>query len=262
MNKNGTWGLLAFGMVLGLLTALNTTAGLTAALVALLFTFVGSSLISLYKPDTLKDADRPAIFTGVGLLSVGMLVAMLVGFLLRLLDAGCIQPWIAERNDRAAVELKAQLKDTREKFKEIREQLEKKYGKPADEDWKKIAASLKKIGENLDAYAENIQKAEKAKKDEKKGTFAFVFQVQGDEEKKAGLDAVQGDLRADNQRSANDKEKLTQEEREDHQSFAAALERSKPGRHLAPAVAESVKKMIDENRLTEPTRKVLARLLN
>lgn len=241
------WGLAVFGLLLGLLAALNTTAGLTATLIGLLFTFTGSSMLGWYKLDAIKPEDRPGILYGIGLLSSGMVAGLFMGFLLRLFDEGYVQPWLAERGKTPVMKL-------RDEFKEIRDLLERNKGKPPDEDWKKIVASLEAIAKEVD-----VQVAKN--RDQEKRQPVPIFRVQGDKEKKAALEAVRQELAIDANRAVDDKAKLSTPEREDLQSLAAALERSEPSRHLAPNVAESVKKMVDSGRLSEPTSGVLQPLL-
>lgn len=93
-------GLVWFGVCIGMLSALNVTAGATAALVGLLFAFVGGSLLTLYQGEDRLPADRRRLlFAQAGQVSKGLILGLVVGFGLRFLDNSVLRPGAARIAD-------------------------------------------------------------------------------------------------------------------------------------------------------------------
>ncbi len=94
-------GLVWFGVSIGVLSALNVTAGATAALVGLLFAFVGGSLLALYQGEDRLPADRRRLlFAQAGQVSKGLILGLAVGFGLRFLDNSVLRPGAARIAER------------------------------------------------------------------------------------------------------------------------------------------------------------------
>ena len=85
-------GLVWFGVSIGVLSALNVTAGATAALVGLLFAFVGGSLLALYQGEDRLPADRRRLlFAQAGQVSKGLILGLFLGFGLRFFDNSVVR---------------------------------------------------------------------------------------------------------------------------------------------------------------------------
>jgi hypothetical protein len=78
--------LITFGITVGVLTALSEGDGTAIALLGLLFTLIGGSLISLYKGDALKPKQRDDAIKAAGVLSLGILAGLTVGFSAKLTE--------------------------------------------------------------------------------------------------------------------------------------------------------------------------------
>ena len=87
--------LMFFGCVIGLMAALNEQVGSTSTLIAALFTLVGGSLASLYRPPSLADGARDWIVQAAGLISLGLLSGFGLGFYLRYIDQARLMTGIA-----------------------------------------------------------------------------------------------------------------------------------------------------------------------
>ena len=102
------FSLLFFGLVIGVLAALNTNVGATTALVAALFGLVGGSLITLYNPPVAgggggrppaaapspaaaSNVPREEVILAAGIISLGMLLGLVLGFWLRYHDEGWLK---------------------------------------------------------------------------------------------------------------------------------------------------------------------------
>ena len=69
-----------FGLLLGILTALCDEKGITATLIGLLFTFIGGSLVALFKKEVISSEARYSIITLMGAISLGAIVGLSLGF--------------------------------------------------------------------------------------------------------------------------------------------------------------------------------------
>jgi len=86
-----------FGGVIGVLTALNQQAGATTTLIAALFTLIGGSLVTLYRPPSLPEGARDWIVQAAGLICLGLLGGLSLGFYLRYVDQACLMTGIADK---------------------------------------------------------------------------------------------------------------------------------------------------------------------
>jgi hypothetical protein len=91
-------GLIFFGLLIGVLTALSTAAGTTATLIGLLFAVIGGSFLTWFRPGDIDSASRNSVVLYSGHLGGGAVLGLLLGFGLRALDQGIIQPWATGRN--------------------------------------------------------------------------------------------------------------------------------------------------------------------
>lgn len=228
--------LAAFGSVLGLLTALNTTSGLTVSLIGLLFAFAGASVLSWFKPEVLVD-HRAAMIRYIGAVSTGLLIGLFLGMALRFVDEGFIQPWYAEKRDKPSAELK-------EEFKKIREQFEAIKSKNATgEEWKRAEKMLERVEDLL----------------EKRGSIAnggaspggrLVFSVQAGLPANAAAEAIQRELNRDKDRTLGDPKKLSEKDREYLESLRQALLKKDPQNHVTPVVVQRVRDLISGGQLS------------
>jgi hypothetical protein len=88
-----------FGVVVGVLATLSTYAGTTAALIGLLFTAAGGSLLAWMKDSALTTVQRILLVRHVASLSWGLLLGLLIGFGLRVGQAwatGDLELWNAQ----------------------------------------------------------------------------------------------------------------------------------------------------------------------
>lgn len=83
-------GLLLFGFVVGSVVALSQAPGTATTLLGLLFGLMGGSLVSLFANPRLTERDRYLLGAAVGLISVGIVVGLGVGFALKKLEAGAV----------------------------------------------------------------------------------------------------------------------------------------------------------------------------
>jgi hypothetical protein len=84
LTPNG--GALAFGVAIGVLTALSTATGTVIALLGLLFPLVGGSLVTLFKGTEMTAEGRAGVLRVGGLVSLGIIVGLYLGFLTRYVD--------------------------------------------------------------------------------------------------------------------------------------------------------------------------------
>jgi hypothetical protein len=113
--------LIFFGMLIGVLTAVNETTGLTATLVGLLFALIGGSLVGWYRgvasaeqgPNgRLTPSQVKGVAKGAGTIALGGLIGLLLGFGLKTLDLFLIRPNVPlTRQERAIDELSEKLGD-------------------------------------------------------------------------------------------------------------------------------------------------------
>jgi ElaB/YqjD/DUF883 family membrane-anchored ribosome-binding protein len=78
--------LLAFGIVLGILTVLSTASGISTTLIGLLAALIGGSLLTWFQPAQLPGDKLSTMAFGVLGLSIGCLVGGAGGFILKLHD--------------------------------------------------------------------------------------------------------------------------------------------------------------------------------
>jgi hypothetical protein len=105
------WGLFVFGTAIGIMTALSRDTGVTATLLGLLFTLIGGSLLAWYttkQPSSggaqaISEDTRRGLSNGVGLVSSGLLLGLLVGFIYVHIDLIQLR---SLRNDALANDLK------------------------------------------------------------------------------------------------------------------------------------------------------------
>jgi hypothetical protein len=100
-----------FGLVIGVLAALNEQVGATSALVSALFFLIGGSLAVLYRPPNLPEGARDWIVQAAGLISLGLLIGLGLGFYLRYVDQARLMTGIAR--ERAALDLELQARGQR-----------------------------------------------------------------------------------------------------------------------------------------------------
>ncbi len=237
MDRISFFSLSAFGCGLGLLTALNTSNGLTATLIGLLFTFVGTTLMAWFKPDAIPPADRPVLIRYIGSVSFGLLFGLFLGFGCRACDQGYLQPWIAERRDKSLTETRAEFAKVQEAFQAI------KNGKPSGDEWKKVDKALERV--------EKLLATRPAPGTLGGGEVKPVFSVQASE---AQLGEASADIKRELDRHAklldSDPKKLTRAERESLESFQAALLKSNPMSHITADVAKQVRALLEGDKLS------------
>jgi hypothetical protein len=253
MDRISFFSLSAFGCGLGLLTALNTTSGLTATLVGLLFTFVGTTLMAWFKPDAIPPADRPVLIRYIGSVSLGLLFGLFLGFACRAYDQGYLQPWIAERRDKSLTEARAELAKVQEAFQAIKD------GKPSSDEWKKADKALERVEKLLAARTAAIAPVASASGG---GEAKPVFSVQGSE---AQLGEAAADIKRELDRHVklpdSDPKKLTRAERESLESFQAALLKSNPMGHITADVAKQVRALLVGDKLSTSAKDAIRGVL-
>ena len=79
-------GAAAFGVAVGVLTALSTATGTVVTLLGLLFAMIGGSLLALFRRSELSPAGRRGVLDLAGAVSLGIVVGLYLGFLTRYVD--------------------------------------------------------------------------------------------------------------------------------------------------------------------------------
>jgi hypothetical protein len=120
------WMLIFFGMLIGVLTAVNETTGLTATLVGLLFALIGGSLVGWYRGVASDDkgsngrltpSQVKSVARGAGTIAIGGLLGLLLGFGLKTFDLFLIRPNVPlTRQERAIDDLSAKLAEVEAKL--------------------------------------------------------------------------------------------------------------------------------------------------
>lgn len=73
-------GMIWFGAMIGVLAAVSSQAGTTAALLGLLFTLAGGTFLAWFKPEALGPEDRPVMVSLLGKLGGGVILGVAAGF--------------------------------------------------------------------------------------------------------------------------------------------------------------------------------------
>jgi hypothetical protein len=218
------------------MTALNTTSGLTATLVGLLFTFVGASVLAWFKPEVLKEDERAVVIKYIGAVSAGLLMGLFGGFVCRFVDEATIQPWLAERRDKPAAELRAEFKKIQEQFEAAKDR------NPTADEWKKVEKALERVETLLEKRS-----AAGGASDTKNGRPSLVFTVHAGESANAAAEAIHNEL-------SRDSKKFSEADRQYLDSLRHALLKKDPQNHVTPAVVRRVRDMIAAGQLSTEAR--------
>jgi hypothetical protein len=103
-GSGSRWGLLAFGVMIGILTALSTAAGTTVTLLGLLFALIGGSLLSWVNTTTIPREERAVLIGYAGQVATGVILGLFLGFALHWWDQTSLQPAIIREQNKAIAE--------------------------------------------------------------------------------------------------------------------------------------------------------------
>jgi hypothetical protein len=76
-----------FGFVVGVVSTLSTASGTATTLLGLLFALIGGSVVSLFTNKDLSENDRNKMAIAVGLISLGIVFGLGMGFFLKYLES-------------------------------------------------------------------------------------------------------------------------------------------------------------------------------
>lgn len=208
-SREAFWSVVVFGSVLGLLTALTTTTGIAATLIGLLFTFVGTTLLSWFRPDSLTVDNRRLFITCVRGVSTGILIGCFAGFACRLVEEAWIRPWMLARYDKPMEELRSEVKD-------LKANLDGKSKQLTPKEAAEIKAALRRVEQLLEKRASmdhGTSPGRDSIETSRPAGVATVFRILASESSKLALaQQFDDELNRDADRAANDPQKLEETE--------------------------------------------------
>ena len=94
-----------FGGVIGLITALSTTANISVTVIGLFFTLIGGSFLAWYKPDVGGSENRADLIRNIGRLAAGCLVGLIAGLGLQFVREYWVMPAIVRKYQEMGIDL-------------------------------------------------------------------------------------------------------------------------------------------------------------